>query len=287
MHITDPVDKPLALKNDGRLEVFFLGTGAAFAATHFQTNLLVIKGDVHVLVDFGMTGPEALRSLAGRQPTDIEIVLPTHSHADHVGGLECLALMNRYVGMRFMKKPKLRMIVAAEYETLLWEQTLRGGLERNEPGAGNAGLGFADYFDVIRPQPRAGAARGTFAVSLPCGPGGELRLELFRTLHIPEGLSDWRACAPSFGLWIDDRVFYSGDTRFDPRILETYADRAEVFFQDVQFFPGAVHAPLADLATLPESIRSRMLLVHYADNWQEQDIRAFAGWGRQGVLYRF
>ncbi len=58
-------------------------------------------------------------------------------------------------------------------------------------------------------------------------------------------------------------------------------------FHDVQFFPGAVHAPLSELATLPAAMRDKMLLVHYADNWQEQDISGFAGWARQGVLYRF
>ncbi len=287
MQIIEHVDKPLPLSNDGRLALFFIGTGSAFAAAHFQTNLLLIKGDTHVLVDCGMTGPMALRATAGLEPTDIEVFLPTHSHADHVGGAECLALMNRYVGQRFLNKPKLKIIITVPYQRILWEQTLRGGLAYNEVDTDGRNLGFEDLFEVLRPVSMAGMARETFEITLPCGPGGDLRLEMFRTMHIAEQQSTWTTCTPSFGLCIDDRVFFSGDTRFDPELLEAYADRAEVFFHDVQFFPGAVHAPLADLRTLPASLRERMYLVHYADNWQEQDIRGFAGWTQQGVLYRF
>ena len=69
--------------------MFFIGTGSAFAKTHHQTNFLIIKGDHHIMVDFGMTGPNALRETAGLEPTDLKCILPTHSHADHIGGIEC------------------------------------------------------------------------------------------------------------------------------------------------------------------------------------------------------
>ncbi|NQW29443.1 MAG: hypothetical protein HQ472_02895 [Ignavibacteria bacterium] len=54
--IEERIENPLSLKNDGKLEVVFLGTGTAFAKDLYQTNLLLIKGDTHILVDFGMTG---------------------------------------------------------------------------------------------------------------------------------------------------------------------------------------------------------------------------------------
>jgi ribonuclease BN (tRNA processing enzyme) len=85
----------------------------------------------------------------------------------------------------------------------------------------------------------------------------------------------------------NDRVFISGDTQFDHPLIDLYADQSEVMFHDVQFFPGAVHAPLADLKTLPPAIQAKMYLMHYADNWQEQDIDGFAGWAQQGVSYIF
>ena len=90
-----------------------------------------MQEDHHVLVDFVMTGPRALRDVTGLEPPDIEVVLLTHSHADHVGGIESLALMNRYIGMLTLGKKKLTIIIDENYQRVLWDYTLRGGLEWN------------------------------------------------------------------------------------------------------------------------------------------------------------
>jgi len=271
-----------SLKNDGKLELFFIGTGSAFAQKHNQTNFLIIKGEDHVAVDFGMSGPKALLETAGLSPTDLRIVLPTHSHSDHVGGIECLALTNRYVGMRFMGHPKLKIIINEEYQRLLWTHTLQGGLEQNESQSGGAEcLGFSDFFDVIRPSWKTHQPRETWTVNI-----GDIKIDLFRTKHIPEQANCWDASFVSYGLCIDDRVFYSGDTRFDADLIDIYKD-CEIMFHDDQFFPGAVHTPLADLKTLPDDIKKKMFLIHYADNYDLQDINGFGGWTKQGVSYIF
>ena len=93
--VVDSLVEKLSLTNDGELELFFIGAGSAFAKTLRQTNFLIIKGDQHVMVDFGMTGPEALRDTTGLEPTDLRVLLPTHSHADHVGGLPTVCLKLR------------------------------------------------------------------------------------------------------------------------------------------------------------------------------------------------
>lgn len=272
----------LNLKNDGNLELYFLGVGSAFAQKNNQTNFLLIKGDKHVLVDFGMTGPRSLAD-AGLKPTDIEVVLPTHSHSDHTGGIEALALMNRYVGMRFMGRPKLQMIVDENYQRVLWTHTLQGGLEWNEKDMGTSQkLSFSDFFDVIRPSWKSFSPRETFTVD-----HGDIHIELFRTNHIPEQSSTWEASFISYGMFVDDHVFISGDTKFDINLIESYADRSEIMFHDVQFFPGAVHTPLENLKTLSDDIKSKMYLMHYADNYDTQDISGFAGWAEQGVRYIF
>jgi ribonuclease BN (tRNA processing enzyme) len=278
-------DASILVKKDEGVDVFFIGTGSAFSREMNQTNLLIVKGDTHVLVDFGMTGPRALRETANIDVTDIQVVLPTHSHADHIGGFEALALMNRYIGRRFMNKPKIRMVVAEKYEQVLWDSSLRGGLEHNE-GDENAGkrLSFADYFDVIRPVWKTDKPRETFDVEV-----GGLQFEMFRTKHIPEMSTDWSKSFVSFGVFVKGKetVFISGDTRFDTDLIDYYADKSDVMFHDVQFFPGAVHAPLEDLRTLPASVKQKMYFMHYADNWRGQDISGFAGFARQGVVYSF
>ena len=291
------IKEPLKLKNDGQLEIVFIGVGSAFAKRRRQTNFLIIKGDKHIMVDFGMTGPTALWQTTRLAPTDIETILPTHSHADHVGGIECIGLMNRYVGQRFMKKPKTKIIITSEYQRILWDQTLRGGMEWNEDlenhGKGRK-LGFTDFFEVIRPKWKQGSPRESFEVDY-----GDIRIELFRTNHIPEQSSKWDDAFLSFGLFIDGHVFISSDTQFDQELFDYYGihqkegtnqimvDKSSVMFQDVQFFPGAVHAPLEKLKTLRADIKAKMYLMHYADSFDKQDITGFAGWAQEGVRYIF
>lgn len=274
--------KPLSLTNDGELDIFFIGVGSAFAQKHNQTNFLIIKGGDHVMVDFGRTGPEALIATAGITPYDIQVVLPTHSHGDHIGGIEQLAQMNRYVGIPFMKKPKLKMVASREYQRILWENSLRGGLEYNEEFAERKTMDFGDYFDVIRPKWKQDQPREVYEVSI-----GGIHLELFRTNHIPEQSDSWAGAFISYGLFVDGRILISCDCKFDPELIKMYGSRSEAIFHDVQFFPGAVHAHIKDLETYPADIKSMMYLKHYADNWEEFPADTFAGYTRQGVIYRF
>jgi ribonuclease BN (tRNA processing enzyme) len=226
---------------------------------------------------------------------DIRLVLPTHSHADHVGGIECLALYNHYVGQRFMKHPKLKMIITPEYQRILWDYTLRGGLEWNEEQPdGKRKLSFGDFFDIITPHWETQEPREAWAVELAdkrpnWGGAPTLRLELVRTNHIPEQAKDWEASFVSYALVIDGRVLYTADTQFDPELIH-YAggDVLDHIFHDVQFFQGAVHAPLQDLQTMPKSIKEMTTLMHYADDWEEYAIEGeFAGWAQEATTYRF
>lgn len=260
------------LCNDGTLEVVFLGVGSAFAKRNRQTNVLLIKGEDHVLIDYGTTGELGLQDL-GLDPGQIRTILLTHSHSDHIGGLEHLALINRYA----IEGPKPRIILTESYQTMLWEQSLRGGLGWNEPG----GLELSDYFDILRPKPGDCDLRETHHIQV-----GGIQLELFRTCHIPENCASWRDAILSYGVFVDNRVFICSDTRFDPDLLALY-DHAEVFFHDVDFGDGGVHASLSELRTLPESTRQRMRLVHYPDSWESQDLSGFAGLTQPCRPYRF
>lgn len=54
--------------------------------------VLISSGDTNVLVDAGMSAREILRRLAavGVDPADLDAILITHEHSDHVGGLRVL-----------------------------------------------------------------------------------------------------------------------------------------------------------------------------------------------------
>ena len=277
-----PIDGKLSLTNDGNLEVFFIGTGSAFAKTHYQTNFLIIKGDKHVLIDFGTTGPVALEATTGLEVPDIEVFLPTHSHCDHIGGVEYLALMNRYVGIKYLNKPKLTMLINEPYEKVLWEMSLRGGMEWNEVNGEGKRLGFDDFFDVVRPTLKITEPREIWEVNY-----GDIHIELFRTNHIPEQAPSSEEAFITFGLYIDNRIFISGDTKFDQELIDMYAHRSEWMFHDTQIHPNPVHACLPELKTLPATITKKMFLVHYPDTAQTNPIDEFAGWAQQGIRYIF
>ena len=95
--IVKPFETKINLKNDGRLSLFFIGTGSAFVKNNFQNNVLIIKGDEHILVDCGTLCPFALETKYNTKITEIENVILTHPHADHIGGVEEMVLMDKYV----------------------------------------------------------------------------------------------------------------------------------------------------------------------------------------------
>ncbi|MFM7157137.1 MAG: hypothetical protein ACKO0Y_04930, partial [Bacteroidota bacterium] len=80
---------------------------------------------------------------------------------------------------------------------------------------------------------------------------------------------------------------FSGDTKFDMDLLNSYADRSEYMFHDASFFPNPVHASLDELRTLPASIKEKMFLVHYGDLHADQHVDEFCGFAQKGMRYIF
>jgi ribonuclease BN (tRNA processing enzyme) len=271
----------LPLTNDGALELTFVGAGSAFSKKYFQNNVLIVQGDDHVLVDCGTRAPEAL-SLLGLSVMDVRNYLITHSHADHIGGLEEVMLVNRYVGR---KKPTL--IAPRKYRKLLWEKSLKGGNAYNERKDGLY-LELEDFWDIVEPEPIRGATRELSFVRL-----GSLRIDIFRTMHIPDSAADWKSSALSYGIVINESIAYTSDTRFDRSLIDFLEKRytIDTIFHDCQMFTGGVHASLDELATLPAEIKAKMHLMHYGDAALAQPDRAtnlgFAGFVEQWHSYRF
>lgn len=269
------------------LTLTFLGVGSAFAKRNLQSNALLeawsnapgaqSTPDDTLLIDFGATGPMALNQLKqcdgfGYLDCDglvnypaIARVLVTHLHADHIGGLEEMALMNRYVYGKRGECPvrRTQLICPVAIKDDLWNHSLKGGLGVL-PGR-KAEL--ADYFSVA-----------TIGLAGMGGPDhidllGRYRITLFRTHHIQVNQRyDW----PSFGVLLTDletkeTVFYSGDTRYDPN-NEHLAFAARTIFHDVQLEDSddCVHATLGSLRSLPEEIRRKTVLYHYGDAWDDQ-----------------
>lgn len=221
--------------------------------------MLIIKGDDHLLIDCGSKGPQALYEL-GLHVTDIRNFLITHSHADHIGGLEEVMLMSRY-----FRREKPTIIVNPAYQHLLWDMSLRGGSAFNEERDG-VDLAFGDMWKIIRPEWRSQYPRETYEATI-----GEINLKLFRTMHIPDSTRSWQNSFWSCGVVIDDRVMFTSDTRYDPELITSFEAlySFETIFHDCQFFTGGVHAGIEELKELPSEIKKKMILTHYGDNWEK------------------
>ncbi|QPJ63923.1 MAG: MBL fold metallo-hydrolase [Candidatus Nitrohelix vancouverensis] len=283
-------DAPLPLTTDGRLRVVFIGTGSAFAKRRRQSNILIIQGDHHVLVDCGTQGPLALTDI-GLSVLKVRCYLPTHSHADHIGGLEEVALMNRYTP----NSTKPQMIILRDYQDSLWSKSLSGGTEFCEANQGRP-LQLADFFDILRPKSIQIEGRKFWSYN-----HGPIEIDIMRTRHFPDtaiSVDESQWCS---GIMINKRVWISGDTMFDADYPIRFSDMAELMFHDCQLFFGGVHASYQELMTLPAHIRKKMFLYHYGDNWDRPETwvgdtddftgipenDGFLGWTEQQKAYDF
>ena len=246
-------------------QVTFAGVGSAFAKKNAQTSMIIMKNGISVLVDCGTTIPGVLAS-KGIPIWAFDYYLPTHSHADHVGGYEELLLMSRYVA-----KKKPNVIITEQYFKILWDDTLRGGCEHNESEL----LKFSDLVEPVRPHWVAAQPREMYRILIPT-PGAPLHLLLFRTAHTPGFVSRWEDAFFSLGVLIDGTYLYSGDTRFDRSLFDDLGDymdpivaKGEIFHDCQLFNPGVVHASYDELKTLPSEIKGAIKLVHYGDNFED------------------
>jgi ribonuclease BN (tRNA processing enzyme) len=134
-----------SLVNDGSLDLTFVGSGSAFSKVFYQNNLLVVKGGSHLLIDCGSRAPQALSQI-GLSVGQVSNYLITHTHADHIGGLEEVMLVNR-----FALRKKTTMVVTEKLRKVLWAMSLRGGAAFNEAIDGRY-LEFGDFWDQIEPR---------------------------------------------------------------------------------------------------------------------------------------
>ncbi|MCI7565271.1 MAG: MBL fold metallo-hydrolase [Treponema sp.] len=268
----------IELTNDGKLSLFFVGTGSAFSKTNYQNNLLLIKGDKHILIDCGTLCPYALETTYNTKITKIRNVILTHSHADHIGGVEEMVLLGKYV-----TKDPINIFIPKPFKKKLWNESLRGGIQFSEEGV----MKFEDYFKELPIKKIQTKPFDIFHASL-----GTLDLKLFRTRHVTTRFNSLRNSQVSYGVLIDERVLFTADTQFnEPQLrflLNKYKTIEYIFHDcDVSGYSAGVHASYDQLCTLPPEIRSKTYLCHYneAVNEIEALVDGFAGLAKPGVYY--
>lgn len=237
------------------MKATLIGTGTAFSRRYGNTNILVEAGQTRLMIDFGYTTTARLES-RGEDLRSISHIAISHIHADHVGGLEEIAFLSRFV---FGIRPSLLLPRALAED--LWEHSLRGGMEMISDDHGNAlRCTLESYFDPIILDQEWRLI-------------GDLEIKAFANDHVPG--------KASFGFVVRDiehrhSMIFGCDVR--RRISHLDADSIDPefatgpIFHDCQFYddgPSGVHIPFHELQKYPASVRERIVLVHYNESVSE------------------
>lgn len=259
------------------MKLTFLGVGAAMAPTSmWQSNMVLEKNGRRLLIDAGGDVRHSLKEQfpgihPGNISTEIDAIYISHLHADHIGGLEGIALCSYFV------PPHRRPLLFCNDRLMdeLWETSLKGGLETIEDKVAD----LTDFFDCKPVKDNA-----SFEWE-------GVKFEPIQMLHVMSG----RKFQHSYGLLFSDyqgdgpTYFLTTDTQFCPRQLPKFYKRAKLIFHDCETTPfkSNVHAHIDDLKTLNAEEKAKMWLYHYnsAEPAVNAETAGFRGFVKKGQSF--
>ena len=229
-----------------------LGVGEAFTARYYTSCLVLGVDDTWLMIDC----PHPVRKMLHEASTDAALASPldldriyavavSHLHADHCCGLEDFGYFSFFALGR-----RAKLLMHPDASARLWDGLLAAGMElvQTKPDEPSVRKHLDDYFQLI-----------DLDLSRPvkCGP---FSIECRRTIH----------SVPTFAFRITagDRVLgYSADTAYDPTLIAWLDDADLIVHETTTMIHTGVHTPYEKLAALPESLRSKMRLTHYPDDF--------------------
>jgi ribonuclease BN (tRNA processing enzyme) len=216
----------------------FIGCGDAFASGgRFHTCLLARGSGPPFLIDCGASAPVALQR-RGVDPSAICLVIVSHLHGDHVGGLPFLLLDAAY------NRPRSEPLVVA--------------------GPPGIEAGVLDALDVLYPGTRDAVSARVPVRFVELENSRELAIGGVRVTAL--GVEHSRE-TPCLGIRVElDRkvIAYSGDTQWTPALVDL-ARGADLFVCECTGFqePVPAHLSHAELAAHASEFGGvRMVLTH-------------------------
>jgi len=229
-----------------------LGVGEAFTARYYTSCMVLGVDNDWLLIDCPHPVRKMLREAsigAGLlEPLDLDrihAVAVSHLHADHCCGLEDFGYYSWFALGR-----RTKLLMHAEASARVWDGLLAAGMEmlQAKPDEAPVRKQLGDYFELIDLNPRRPVQCGPFSV------------ECRRTIHsVP---------TYAFRVTAGGRVLgYSADTAYDPTLIDWLAPADLIVHEATTMVHTGVHTPYEKLAALPESLRSKMRLTHYPDDF--------------------
>jgi ribonuclease BN (tRNA processing enzyme) len=229
-----------------------LGVGEAFTARYYTACLLLGFLDNWLLIECPHPARKILRegTLAAGLPQSLDFdrihaAAISHLHADHCCGLEALGYFSFFALGR-----KAKLLMHPEASARLWNGLLAAGMEQVQanPDEPPSQKSLSDYFELTDLDVSRPVKTGPFAI------------ECRRTIHsVP---------TYAFRVTVGGRVLgYSADTAYDPTLIDWLAPADLIVHEATTLAHTGVHTPYVKLAALPESLRSRMRLTHYPDDF--------------------
>src|SRR5919201_4659848 len=223
------------------VRVSFIGSGDAFGSGgRFQTCFLVDDGERPFLVDCGASSLVAMRRF-GIRPNDIELIVLSHLHGDHFGGIPFFLLDAQLISKR--NQP---LTIAGPQGT---SRRVTQAMEALFPGSSRSERPFRLTITELEPeQPRD---------------LGQVRVTAYMVDH-PSG-------DPALALRMECReriVAYSGDTEWTNSLVSA-AKGADLFIAEAYFYEKRVKYHL-DYRTLMHHIGDlqpkRLIVTHMSDD---------------------
>jgi ribonuclease BN (tRNA processing enzyme) len=226
-------------------EVIVLGAGDTFSERLHSTALLLCADGAQLAIDCPDMYRGVLRDAAdatGRALSlfDIDDVLITHVHGDHMNGLEGVAFFKH-----FGQDRRLRLHTSPEVRGVIWDRRLAAPMEALWDGSSFRQMAFEDYFDY-RPL------SWTDVITI-----GPFEIRARRTIHhVPTSALLVTACGRTLG--------YSADTAFDPDLI-AFLSPADLIIHETNL--GPAHTSYRDLLTVDGDVRRKLRLIHYPDTF--------------------
>lgn len=251
------------------MELTFAGSGSAFTVgdNNYHSNLILTSNKTsYLLIDCGSDIRFSLYEL-GLTYRNIDHVYISHLHADHIGGLEWLALTRLFDA----ETEKPHLYIHEMFIKKLWINCLCGGLGHlSEESASN----FSDFF---------------YGHSLLDNQKFEwegISFSLIKMLHIGQVM-------PSFGLFFNvnsTNILVTTDAQFMPDYLYPFYRQADIIFQDCETSEKktGVHAHYSELKKLSPYIKQKMWLYHYNPGKKpDAKLEGFLGFVQRGQTFYF